>query len=318
LATRDTLAYDRLILATGSSAQVPPMAGFGVEGSFVLRDADDAMTIRDHMQRRGGKSAVVIGAGLLGLEAAQALTQLGAQVRLLAKSAQLLDRQIDAAASELLVAHLATRGIVVINKARALSLEHDGQGRLAEVVLADGRRLPADAVVVCAGSRANLDLARSAGLAIGRGITVDAHMRTSDRYVYAAGDVAEFEGISHGLWAVAMEQGEIAAVNALGAPGGERVYRGHVPVTALKVSGIDVRSAGELHGEVELTQHDAAQGVYRKLVIAQGKVVGAVLVGSPDESDDIVQAVRERAGVSTLGALLQQGHWRKRTRALAA
>lgn len=318
LATQDTLAYDRLILATGSAAQVPPMAGFGIDGSFVLRDADDAMTIRDHMQRHGGKTAVVIGAGLLGLEAAQALTQLGAQVQLLAKSKQLLDRQIDAAASELLVAHLATKGIAIITEAKVLSLEHDGRGRLNEVALADGRRLPADAVVVCAGSRANLDLARSAGLALGRGVMVDAHMRTSDPFIYAAGDVAEFEGISHGLWAVAMEQGEIAALNALGGAGGERVYRGHVPVTALKVSGIDVRSAGELHGDVELTQHDGAQGVYRKLVIAQGKVVGAVLVGSQDDADEIVQAVRQRAGISSLGSLLQRGHWRKRARPIAA
>ncbi len=318
LATQDTLAYDRLILATGSSAQVPPMAGFGIDGTFVLRDADDAMTIRDHMQRRGGKAAVVIGAGLLGLEAAQALSQLGAQVQLLAKSAQLLDRQIDAAASQLLVAHLATQGIAVVTEAKVHALENDGHGRLTQVALADGRRLPADAVVVCTGSRANTDLAREAGLALGRGITVDAQMRTSDPFVYAAGDAAEFEGVSHGLWAVAMEQGEIAALNALGAPGGPRVYRGHVPVTALKVSGIDVRSAGELHGEVELTQHDAALRVYRKLVVSQGKVVGAVLVGAQDEADDIVQAVRQRAGVSTLGALLQRGTWRKRARPIAA
>ena len=322
LATRKMLPYDRLILATGSSAQVPPMDGYGMDGSFVLRDADDAMTIRDHMQRRGGTAAAVIGAGLLGLEAAQALTQLGAQVMLLAKSEQLLDRQIDAAASELLVAHLGTQGITVVPKAKVLSLERDGHGRLAAVALADGRKLPTDAVVVCTGSRANVDLARSAGLALGRGITVDEHMRTSDPFVYAAGDAAEFEGASFGLWAVAMEQGEIAALNALGSFGGPRVYRGHVPVTALKVSGIDVRSAGAVHaerpGEVELTQLDAAQAVYRKLVVADGKLVGAVLVGASDDADEIIQAVRERAAVSTLGSLLQRGNWRRRSRAIAA
>lgn len=319
LATRKALPYDRLILATGSSAQIPPMTGYGVDGSFVLRDADDAMTIRDHMQRCGGTRAVVIGSGLLGLEAAQALTQLGAHVQLLSRSDQLLDRQIDAAASELLVAHLAGQGIGVLTRADVVSLDSDGKGRLSAVVLSDGRRLPADAAVVCTGSRANVDLARSAGLALGRGIMVDARMCTSDPFVYAAGDAAEFNGATHGLWAVAMEQGEIAALNALG---GQRVYQGHVPVTALKVSGIDVRSAGTVHaeqpGDVELTQHDAAQGVYRKLVVAQGKVVGAVLVGAQDECDEIVQAVRQRAAISTLGDLLQRGHWRKRTKALVA
>lgn len=144
-------------------------------------------------------------------------------------------------------------------------------------------------------------------------------MRTSAPHVYAAGDAAEFEGMSHGLWAVAVEQGEIASRNALG---DDCVYRGHVPVTALKVSGIDVRSAGMVHavhpGELEYIQEDSSLGVYRKLVVAEGKLVGAVLVGSPEEADAVVTSVRERAGVSTLRPLLERGQWRRRNVAMAA
>ena len=316
LATRKTLTYDRLILATGSAARLPPLAGYKGDGTFVLRDADDAMAIRDHIQRRGGAEAVVLGAGLLGLEAAQALTQLGVRVKVLAKTAQILDRQIDAPASELLCAHLATKNIDVVRKATVRCLDRDEQGHLVAVTLEGGRRLRADALVVCTGAQANVELARTAQLAVGSGITVDAQMRTSEPWIYAAGDAAEFEGESFGLWSVAAEQGEIAALNALG---GKRIYRGHVPVTALKVSGIDLRSAGAVHarraGEFELTQHDLTLGAYRKLVVADGKLVGAVLVGSADEADEVVRAVRERAAVSTLSALLQRGTWQRRAQA---
>ena len=202
-------------------------------------------------------------------------------------------------------------------------LDRDEQGHLVAVTLEGGRRLRADALVVCTGAQANVELARTAQLAVGSGITVDAQMRTSEPWIYAAGDAAEFEGESFGLWAVAMEkQEEIAAINALGAhdaQGRPRVYRGHVPVTALKVSGIDVRSAGAVHaeqpGEVELAQLDAAQAVYRKLVVADGKLVGAVLVGSSDDADEVIQAVRQRAAVSALSALLQRGTWQRRAQA---
>lgn len=320
LATRETLAYDRLILTTGSSARVPPLEGFGVDGTFVLRDADDAMAIRDYMQRHGGASAVVLGAGLLGLEAAQALSQLGTQVKVLSKTAQLLDRQIDATASALLAAHLATKGVDVVTDAKVRVIEANDQPRVIAVALDDGRRFQADAFVVCTGSSANVDLARSAGLSLGHGIKVDARMRTSDPRVYAAGDAAEFEGVSHGLWAVAVEQGEIAALNALGR---DRVYRGHVPVTALKVSGIDVRSAGIVHavqpGEVEFIQQDLASGVYRKLVVAEGgRLIGAVLVGSSEDAEGVITSIRQRAPVSALRGLLELGRWQRRAIAMAA
>ena len=320
LATRETLSYDRLILATGSSARVPPLEGFGVDGCFVLRDADDAMAIRDHLQRHGGASAVVLGAGLLGLEAAQALSQLGAEVKILSKTDQLLDRQIDVTASHLLATHLATKGIEVVTDAVVASVEANDRKRVEAILLRGDQRLKADAFVVCTGASPNVELARTAGLPLGHGIKVDARMATNDPCIFAAGDTAEYAGVTHGLWAVAMEQGEVAALNALGI---ERRYREHVPVTALKVSGIDVRSAGLVHAssanDTEFVQYLPDAGMYRKLVVSgDRKVVGAVLVGAEQSAEEIVAAVREKAALTTLQGILEDGRWQPRKRAIAA
>jgi nitrite reductase (NADH) large subunit len=301
LATGETLRWDRLILATGSSAWIPPMAGFGVPGSFVLRDADDALSIRTHVQKHGAKSAVVVGAGLLGLEAAQAMRQLRLSVVVLSNSEQVLDRQIDAGASELLCRHLQTQGIEVACNALVRAVHADRQGRCRAVELTDGRRLAADIVIACTGARPNLELASDAGLATGRGIVVDEHMRTSAKHVYAAGDVAEFAGQVHGLWAVAMQQGEIAARNALGEV---CRYAGHIPVTALKVSGISVRSAGVVAAvgsdDREDVRRDRKAASYCKIVERNGTVIGAVMVGPVEGADVILKAVRERTDFRTL------------------
>lgn len=319
LATRETLEWDRLILAPGSAAWVPPIDGFGGPGCFVLRDADDAMAIRSYLQQTDGARAVVVGAGLLGLEAAQALQQVGAQVQLLSNTAQVLDRQVDQNASGLVIDHLRGKGIEVLTAAEVERVATGERGRLGGVHLRDGRELAADVLVVCAGTRPNLELARAAHLAIGRGITVNARMQTSHPHIYSAGDAAEFQGDLFGLWAVAVEQGEIAAINALG---GQRSYSGHIPVTALKVSGIDVRSAGLVNasqpGESELVQSDPAGGTYRKLVVANDRVIGAVLVGTPEWAEEVIPAVRAGHRLSTLSGLLTVGAWQRHTLPLAA
>jgi len=320
LANRETLSWDRLILAPGSSAWVPPIDGFGGPGCFVLRSADDAMAIRRYLQPIEGARAVVVGAGLLGLEAAQALQQGGAKVMLLTNTEQVLDRQVDLAASGLVVDFLRGKGIGVLTGAEVRRVQIGQRGGLSGVQLRDGRSLQADVIVVCAGTRPNLDLARSAQLDTGRGVTVNAHMRTSHPHIYAAGDAVEFEGAMHGLWAVALEQGEIAALNALG---GQRSYAGHVPVTALKVSGIDVRSVGQVNaeqpGDTELVQSDPVGGAYRKLVVSQGRLIGAVLVGTPEWADDVIPAVREGQVLGTLPPdVLDAGSWQRHTLPLAA
>ncbi len=326
LATGEALPYDRLIVANGSRAWTPPVEGLGIEGSFTLRDADDAMEIRSHAQRHGARSAVVAGAGLLGLEVAAELRKFGMAVRVLSLGDHVLDRQVDAGASALVISHLGRQGITVVRRASLRSLRRR-EGRVAGVRLEDGRDLATELVVVCAGARAELDLAHAAGLACGRGITVDAQMRTSAENVYAAGDVAEFEGRQFGLWSVAIAQGEVAARSALGLPA---CYEAAPPVTSLKVSGIEVRSAGascaERPGQRELRCTGPAHSAgttppegdppYCKLVVEKrsgqeraDRLVGAVIVGPHEAADELLDAARQRATLKSLKHELARHRW---------
>jgi NAD(P)H-nitrite reductase large subunit len=317
LATGQVLHYDRLILATGAQAWVPPIEGWGLAGCFVLRSAADANGLRAHVQQHACQRAVVVGAGLLGLEAAAALNDLGLRTQLLSLNDRVLDRQIDATASRLVVEHLDRQGIEVVAQAALQRIEADAAGRLQRLHLADGRRLDAELLLVCAGTRPDVDLARNAGLKCGRGILVDRRLRSSAPQVYAAGDVAECEGALPGLWGVAAEQGRIAALSALGLPG---EYRATQPSTALKLAGIAVRAAGlpeaREPGQTELRLRPAegedadplapeAAPSYAKLVIEAQAVVGAVVVGDDSQVDELLQAASQRQPLASLDAELR-------------
>lgn len=318
LATGEVLDYDRLILATGAQAWVPPVDGWGIGGCFVLRSAADATSLRAHVQLHGCRRAVVVGAGLLGLEAAAALHALGLSTRLLSRNDRVLDRQIDAAASRLVIEHLRRQGIELVAQASLARVEPDASGRLRSLHLADGRRLDADVLLICAGTRADLELARSAGLSCARGVLVDRRMRSSAAQVYAAGDVAECDGALPGLWGVAAEQGRIAALAALGLPG---EYLPIQPSTALKLAGIQVRAAGLAEarepGQSELRlrpaevddadpQAPAAPPSYAKLVVEAQRVIGAVVVGDDPLVDELLQAASRRQPLASLDSALAQ------------
>ena len=310
LATKEYIGYDRLILANGSSAFVPPVEGFGMPGSFVMRDADDAMEMRDYIQRHGSRTALIAGAGLLGLEAAHAMQKLGLNVFVLSNTAQILNRQLDVRASQLLQQYLENEGIGVLNSAEAATLSSDSNGRLCSVRLKDGTELPANIFIACTGVKPNVDLAKTAGIATGRGILVDNYLKTSASGVFAAGDVAEHAGLAFGLWPVAAEQGEIAAINALG---GKREYSGHIPSTLLKVSGIDLMSAGKItaqnDGEYEIVDAQPEHFRYRKLVLASGRLVGAVLIGYPDQAMLLGSLVKQGKNLTPHLAALRCGNW---------
>ena len=235
LATGDTLPYDRLILATGSSSASPPVAGFGRPGSFVLRSAADAIQIRAYAQEHGGREAVVAGGGLLGLEAAHSLHELGLRVTVLERGSRLLSRQIDEYCSELVDAHFARIGMQVLYRAESESLA--SQDRVRGVTLTDGRTLGCDVFLAAVGIRPNVELARQAGITVNRGIVVNDRMETSAPGVFAAGDVAEHGRQVFGLWPIAAKQGEAAAVNALG---GHLELTSEVPATILKGVGLDL------------------------------------------------------------------------------
>ena len=309
LGTGESLPYDRLILTAGSSNFVPPIEGFGTPGSFVLREAEDAMRMRAFVQERRCRRAVIAGGGLLGLEAAYALKKLGLHVTVLEINDRLLHRQLDERAAQHLLRYLEGLGIEVLLGARTAGVEAD-DGHVAAVRLDDGAALDCDLFLVSAGIAPNVDTAAATGLEVRRGVVVDERMRTSDPLIYAAGDVAEFEGQVAGLWPAAVEQAQVAAVNAVG---GDETYAGTLPVTMLKVTGVDLTSVGRFEvegpGEEAIVLEDAGEARYRKLVVADGRVVGGILLGYALEAQGIVRAVKDATDVSASLERLRAGDW---------
>ena len=298
LATREQLSYDRLILTTGSSSFVPPIRGFGAPGSFVLRAADDAVAIRRHVQERAASRAVVAGGGLLGLEAAYALHQLGLTTTVLEQGPRLLMRQVDERASEILTSYLANLGIRVVTGTRAEALQ--SEPAVTAVTTSDGRVLPCEVFLVAAGIVPNVQLAAQAGIEVRRGVVVDARMRTSVPNVFAAGDVAELDGSVHGLWPVAVNQAEVAALNALGAAEASTTT---LPPMLLKGVGIDLLSVGRTAPEPGDAVFLLDQGVrheYAKVIARDGMTVGGMLLGRPGDHDALLQAVRDGEAVTRL------------------
>jgi nitrite reductase (NADH) large subunit len=312
LGTGDALFYDRLILAMGSSSTVPAIEGFGTPGSFVMREAADAMAIRGYVQQHGARTAVVAGAGLLGLEAAYALLELGLQVTVLERGQRLLARQFDARASELVQEHFDELGLRVRYRGEAAALHPvPGGDRIGSLELKDGTSLPCDVFLAAVGIRPNIDLATASGLAVNRGILVDDRMQTSDPSVFAAGDVAEHNGMVLGLWPIAAKQAEVAAANALG---GEETLTAELPATILKGVGLELSAVGQVEpkpGEEVILIEEAGQRSYRKLVLADGRVVGAVILGHHPESLTAATTAVKRELVldDEARAAVQAGDW---------
>ena len=308
LGTGDTLRYDRLILATGSRPVVPGIQGVGLEGTFTLRAADDAMLIRAFAQREDCRRAVVLGGGVLGLEAADMLRKLGLEVSVIEQAGRLAASQLDERGGEILRSRMEERGIEILIDAEVSSLS--GNVTVDAVELAGGESRPAELVLVCAGVTPNVGLARDAGLDVGRGVLVDDMMRTSEPAIFAAGDVAEHAGRLYGLWPAAVEQAELAAINALGA---RRPYTGSIVPTHLKVAGVDLTSVGRPHAtpgtDDEIALEEPESGRYRKLVLSEGRVAGAVLLGYGAEAAAVLAAVRERRDVRGDIESLERGDW---------
>jgi nitrite reductase (NADH) large subunit len=304
----DRLPYDRLILAMGSSSMVPPIEGYGMPGTFALREADDAFAIRSFAQEHGCRHALIAGGGLLGLEAAHALHKLGLHVGVMERSPWLLRRQLDQRGGQLLQEYLEGLGIEIITEAETASVS--GRGRVQQVMLKDGRLLQCDLFLVAAGITPNVQLAQDAGLETNRGVLVNDHMQTSDPAIFAAGDIAEHRGTVYGLWPTAAEQAQVAAANAVTT--GAKAYEGSVPATMLKVVGVDLMSIGRFEaqaGDTVIALEDEAEHRYRKLVIADGVVAGAILFGYPLLSPGVTSALKKHADVTPILNDLRAGSW---------
>ena len=268
--------YDRLVIATGSVPFVPPVPGRELAGVLTYRDLDDVNAMLLATQSRA--KAVVIGGGLLGLEAAAGLRARGMDVTVLHLMPTLMERQLDPAAGYLLQQAVEERGIKVVTKASTKAIL--GDGKVEGVELADGTVIPATLVVMAVGIRPSMGLAKEAGLEVNRGIVTDDRMRTSDPEVLAIGECAEVGGHVYGLVAPLYEMAKVAAATLADQPGAGFVHS-DTP-TKLKVTGIDLYSLGDFadgDDRQEIVLRDAAAGVYKRLVLKENRIIGTVLFG---------------------------------------
>ncbi|HWB31442.1 MAG TPA: nitrite reductase large subunit NirB [Vicinamibacterales bacterium] len=295
-----TMAYDKLLLATGSSAWMPPMAGVDLDGVFVFRTLDDT---RELLRRSGpGVKAVVIGGGLLGLEAARGLQVQGCDVTVVHIAPTLMERQLDLTGGSYLLDKVQALGVRVLLERKTSAIL--GEGRVAGVQFGDGSRIDADLVVVAAGIRPNVELAQRAGLTVSRGVVVNDYLETSNPDVFAVGECVEHDGVCYGLIAPLLEQGKVLAATIAGRKG--PTYAGTLQAAKLKIAGVDVFSAGEwgdADGREPVRYEDPGMGVYKKVVVHEGKLAGVILVGDTSDSHRYMDWMRTDADVSD-----QRGH----------
>ena len=292
----ESIEFSRLVLATGSSPLRLNVPGAELNGVHTFRDSRDVDLLLSLAARK--KPVVVIGGGLLGLEAAYGLAKAGTPVTLLHLMDRLMERQLDASAAGLLKSLVERKGIAVELNANTARIH--GTSRVEGVELADGRRIEADAVVFAAGIRPNTKLAQEAGLTVNRGIVVDDVMQTSAPGIFALGECAEHRGVCYGLVEPAYEQARVLARHLSGR---NAAYQGSVVATNLKVSGVSVFSAGDFLGSdasEAILLSDIRRGTYKKLVIADGKLTGAVLVGDVGDALWYLELIRTRNPIAAI------------------
>ena len=303
-------AYDRLLICTGSTPFMPPLPGKDLTGVIAYRDIADTQAMIDASTRY--RHAVVIGGGLLGLEAANGLMQRGMQVTVVHLGEWLMERQLDDQAGDLLRQSLEARGLSFMLGAQTKAMIGNAEGRVAAVQFEDGREIPADLVVFAAGIRPNTALAASAGLLVNRGIVVSDTMQTvTDPRIYSVGECAAHRGVTYGLVAPLYEQGRVCATHL--AQFGIGRYMGSQTSTQLKVTGIALFSAGDFTAgedseEILLSDPFSGDGgVYKKLVIKNDRLVGACLYGDTADGSWYFKLVREGLSVQAIRDQLMFG-----------
>jgi len=299
-------AYDRLLIATGSRPFMLPIPGNTLDGVIGYRDIADTRLMLDSATRH--RRAVMIGGGLLGLEAAHGLKLRGMDVSVVHNGATLLERQLDERAGRLLQAALEHRGLHFALGKQTSELIGNAADRVSAVRFSDGQSLPADLVVMAAGIRPNIELAQRAGLPCARGILVDDTLQSFDPRIYAVGECVSHRGVAYGLVAPLFEQARVCASHL--AMQGYRRYLGSLTSTKLKVTGIELFSAGDFAGAPgtqSITLDDSTTGSYRKLVLKNDVLVGACLYGDTADGAWYLQLIREGRNVAAIRDLLMFG-----------
>jgi len=296
IAGEESLAFSKLVLATGSAPLRLNVPGADLAGVHTFRDSRDVDLLLTLAARK--KRVVVVGGGLLGLEAAYGLAKAGTPVTLIHLMDRLMERQLDAPAAELLKTLVERKGIKVLLNANTARVH--GEKFVEGIGLVDGRRIDADAVIFAAGIRPNVALAKDAGLPVNRGIVVDDSLQTGAADIFALGECAEHRGVCYGLVEPAYEQARMLAQHLAGKYGS---YSGSVVATNLKVSGVAVFSAGDFiaaDGAETIVLNDASHGTYKKLVIANGRLTGAVLVGDTQDALWYLELIRTREPIAKI------------------
>ncbi|HIJ90408.1 MAG: FAD-dependent oxidoreductase [Desulfobulbaceae bacterium] len=291
----EELTFDRLLLAAGSHSFLPPIEGVDQCGVFSLRHIKDARAIRS--QAENSKEAILIGGGLLGLEAGNALRKLGKKVTVVEFFPRLLPRQLDTKGAKRLQESMEEMGFTFRLSAMTKTIT-GSNGRADGIILEGGETLSGQMVIVSAGVRANLELAKNGGLACDKGVTVNDRLETTAEGIYAAGDLAEHQGVVSGIWPAALQQGKVAGTNMAG---GEATYQGTTMSNILKVAGIDLAAAGNIDAEGRYESQVMTSGtVYKKLVIENNQIIGCIMVGDTRNFNTITRYITEKRDIGTL------------------
>ena len=293
----ESVDYDRLIIATGSSPFIPPVQGVDLKGVISFRDIYDVNTMIKYCETK--KNAVVIGGGLLGLEAAYGLKQRGMNVTVLHLMDRIMERQLDGRASRMLRHSIEQKGINIITEANTEALIGE-EGHVSQVRLKDGTVLDADLVIFAVGIRPNIALAQSAGLRCNRGILVNDTMQTFDPSIYAVGECIEHRNQTFGLVEPLWGQAFICATHL--AEHGSLTFKSPTVPTQLKVSGVDVFSAGNFEPKEDyedIILNDDKRQIYKRIIIQKDKVIGAVLFGDTEDGMWYAELIADQTPVST-------------------
>jgi nitrite reductase (NADH) large subunit len=296
IANEESIAFSRLVLATGSTALRLNVPGADLAGVHTFRDSRDVDLLLTLAAQK--KRVVVVGGGLLGLEAAYGLAKAGSPVTLIHLMDRLMERQLDGPAAALLKSLVERKGIEILLDANTARLH--GERRVESVELTDGRRIDTEAVIFAAGIRPNIRLAKDGGIPVNRGIVVDDHLATGAPGIFALGECAEHRGTCYGLVEPAYEQARVLARHLAGRPA---AYEGSVVATNLKVSGVNVFSAGDFagtDGSETIVLNDIRHATYKKLVIADGRLTGAVLVGDVADALWYLELIRGREPIARI------------------
>lgn len=293
----EALPYDRLLVATGAKCFVPPIAGADKKGVFTLRGLEDAQHIREYARNSEG-NVLLIGGGVLGLEAGHGLMKAGCRITVVEFFPRLLPKQLDERGAKILQQKMESMGFAFHLGAK--SKEISGRERVEALVLEDTSHINCDLIIISAGIRHNLELFKELGATVDKGVVVNDRMETGIPDIYAAGDLVQHRGISYGIWSAAEQQGQTAGINMAG---GKAEYNGTVISNTLKVAGIDVFSAGDTDADEKresITTADKESYIYKKLVFDNNRIVGAILLGDIKDRRKIMKAIESRIDIGPI------------------